>query len=109
MTLETTPGKGNPTEGNPITFLGVSEISTRYSFNAFELDLSNGLKINLPPIAKDVIVDKLQHGDRFVLSPREDVIEGELRKFDDQTTVEVFRGDERLLSFIVGNHLILTA
>ncbi len=105
MSSETTLGKGSK-DAEPVSH-GAALIGIRQSQWGFELSLDDGSRIMLPPIARETPIEHLRIGDRLRLSPREDMIEGELRRFDDETQVVVARDDERLLGFVVADNLIV--
>jgi hypothetical protein len=65
-------------------------------FTAYCLHLNNGTCINLPPDAL-VSVRNLIVGDDLIMTPREDVLDGELRRFEDQTDITVKRSKKRYI------------
>ena len=76
-------------------------------FVGFCLWLNNGVRINLPPVALKTVKDLLI-GDDLEFVPREDIFEGEPRKFDDQTRITIKRSKNSSIEFVVGNECILT-
>jgi len=85
----------------------IEKVSPKHP-SGYILHLDSGIKINLPPESIPT-VKKVHFGDKFELSPREDLVEGELKKFDDQTRISVKRTNLSSLEFIVTNNCIVSS
>lgn len=104
MSLEKEKTKRNLNPLNGI-LTRIEKVPTKY-FTAYMLYLDNGTTINLPAIAGPT-VKKLRVGDTFEFSPRENIYEGRLKRYDDQTRVLVKSTNDSPLSFIIGNDCLI--
>ena len=87
------------------TLIKIDEVPVG-NFIGYRLRLDNGTSIDLPPVATP-LVRNLTIGAEFELAPREDEIDGQLKKFDGQTSVVVTGSKKSSLRFIVSNEYIL--
>jgi len=81
----------------------IEKIPGKYS--GYILHLDSGTRISLPPEGI-LTINKVHLGDKFEFNPREDTIDGQLIKFNDQTRISVKGTNLSSHDFITTNDCI---